>query len=70
MLCGYTSGSKNWHQKDMCLEEIRSYVQNMLTILELVGSKIGGEREGEGDLHDYLNEHANVFTLNMNKIFI
>ena len=29
---------------------------------------LGGE--GGGDMHDHFNEHANIFTLNMNKIFI
>ena len=35
-------GSKNGHQKDMCLKEIGLRAQNMLTILGSIVNIIGG----------------------------
>ena len=37
-------GSKNRHQKDMCLKEIGLQAQNMLTILGSIANMIGGGR--------------------------
>ena len=36
------SGSKNGHQKDLCLKETRTCAQNMLTILSPIVNMIGG----------------------------
>jgi hypothetical protein len=40
--CIVKCGSKNRHQKDMCLKEIGKHIQNLLTILDLIVSIIGG----------------------------
>ena len=37
-----TCGTKNGHQRDMCLKEIRLRVQNMLTIQSVIVNMISG----------------------------
>ena len=55
-------GSKNRHQKDKCLEEIRLCVQNTLTI---IGSIIDIVR---GHLYDHLMS-TRISTLIENKVY-
>ena len=58
-----TCRSKNWHQKEICLEDVRLRAQNMSNCSRF------DSQHNWGELYDH-SMSARIFTLIKNKIFI
>jgi hypothetical protein len=59
--------SRNWHQKDMCLKEIRLCAQSALTILGSIMNMIWVGGGGGSRVETPIIDHFRDFTLDLEK---